>query len=119
MLEPAVVKPSGDLDIASVDEFRKELDDATLESEETLIVDLSDVGFMDSTGLRVILETNERLRREHRSVAVVAPRGTAAAVEAESWRNGARGTRWGGTVTPGGNLDNGGVAAQAAPRQGG
>jgi len=80
MLEPAVVKPSGDLDIASVDEFRKELDDATLESEETLIVDLSDVGFMDSTGLRVILETNERLRREHRSVAVVAPRGTAAAV---------------------------------------
>ena len=80
MLEPAVVKPSGDLDIASVDEFRKELDDATLESEETLIVDLSDVGFMDSSGLRVILETNERLRREHRSVAVVAPRGTAAAV---------------------------------------
>ena len=80
MLEPAVVKPSGDLDIASVDEFRKELDDATHESEETLIVDLSDVGFMDSTGLRVILETNERLRREHRSVAVVAPRGTAAAV---------------------------------------
>ena len=80
MLEPAVVKPSGDLDIASVDEFRKELDDATLESAETLIVDLSDVGFMDSTGLRVILETNERLRREHRNVAVVAPRGTAAAV---------------------------------------
>ena len=80
MLEPAVVKPSGDLDIASVDEFRKELDDATLESAETLIVDLSDVGFMDSSGLRVILETNERLRREHRSVAVVAPRGTAAAV---------------------------------------
>ena len=80
MLEPAVVKPTGDLDIASVDEFRKVLDDAAREPVETLIVDLSDVGFMDSSGLGVILETNERLRREHRSVAVVAPRGTAAAV---------------------------------------
>ncbi len=80
MLEPTIVMPSGDLDIASVDEFRKVLDDASQPPTETLIVDLSDVGFMDSSGLRVILETNERLRREHRSVAVVAPRGTAAAV---------------------------------------
>jgi anti-anti-sigma factor len=45
-----------------------------------LIVDLSDVAFIDSSGLAVILEVDEQLRREQRRLAVVAPRGTAAAV---------------------------------------
>ena len=72
--------PTGDLDLASVAEFSEVLDDAARRPADGLIVDLSEVGFMDSSGLRVILEINERLRRERRSLAVVAPRGTSAAV---------------------------------------
>lgn len=80
MPEPTIVTPTGDLDIASVAEFSAVLDDAATRPADGLIIDLSEVGFMDSSGLRVILEVNERLRREHRSLAVVAPRGTSAAV---------------------------------------
>jgi anti-anti-sigma factor len=45
-----------------------------------LIVDLSDVAFIDSIGLAVIVEADEYMRRTQRRLAVVAPRGTAAAV---------------------------------------
>jgi len=80
MPEPSVITPTGDLDVASVEAFRTTLGDAARETQDGLIVDLSDVDFIDSSGLGAVLEIHERLRREQRSVAVIAPRGTAAAV---------------------------------------
>jgi anti-anti-sigma factor len=74
--EPKVIEPPSELDVASVNTFRRALQDAP----EGVIVDLSHVEFIDSSGLGAIMEARERARVEGAPFAVVAPRGTAAAV---------------------------------------
>jgi anti-anti-sigma factor len=49
---------SGEIDIESVDQLRVALD-AALAGAETLVIDLCEVGFLDSTGVRVLLEAEE------------------------------------------------------------
>ena len=44
------------------------------------MVDLSRLEFIDSRGLGALVETHNRLRRENRQLAVIAPGGRAAAV---------------------------------------
>src|SRR3954452_22452189 len=73
------IAPSGELDMASVPEFGRSLTELARDSDGRVIVDLSAVEFIDSSGLRPILELHEELVRERRSLAIVAPRGTKAA----------------------------------------
>ncbi len=80
MPKPTVIAPTGELDLAGASAFRETLRATSLDTTDELIVDLSDVEFIDSSGLAVILEADEQLRRQQRRVAVVAPRGTSAAV---------------------------------------
>jgi anti-anti-sigma factor len=65
--------------MASVAEFGRALAEVSHESTGGVIVDLSAVAFIDSSGFRPILELHEELKRERRSLAIVAPRGTSAA----------------------------------------
>ncbi len=51
---------SGELDIASADQLTSALDGLTLASGEQLVIDLTAVGFMDSTGLRVLIDADRR-----------------------------------------------------------
>jgi anti-sigma B factor antagonist len=76
----SVVAPEGELDIATLGDFRAALSDAASEPADTLLVDLSEVSFIDSSGLGAVIEAGDRLRRDRRRLAVVAPPGTAAAV---------------------------------------
>ena len=76
----SVIAPEGELDIATLDDFRVALSDAASRPAEKLVVDLSEVSFIDSSGLGAVIETGDRLRRDSRRLAVVAPPGTAAAV---------------------------------------
>jgi anti-anti-sigma factor len=78
--QDAVVAPVGELDVANVAEFRADLLGVAHSTTADVIVDLSEVEFIDSSGVGAILELNEELRRAHRRLAVVAPRGTAGAV---------------------------------------
>ena len=78
--EPTIVAPEGDVDIATARDFRGELFRAADASPGILVVDLSRVDFIDSTGLGAVVEAHERLRREQRVVAVVAPAGSSAAL---------------------------------------
>lgn len=78
--EPIIIAPMGELDVARVGDFRAELADAAGRGAERLVVDLSSVSFIDSTGLSALVELRNRLRRERRELAVVVPRGTAASV---------------------------------------
>jgi len=80
MSDPFVIAPVGEVDIAVVPALREELEQAAADPSRPVVVDLSDVGFIDSTGLGAILELHRRLLREDRAPAVVAPHGSAAAV---------------------------------------
>jgi anti-anti-sigma factor len=52
-----VVRAAGEIDMSTVDLLRRELDTARAEAATTL-VDLSGVTFIDSTGLRLLLEAS-------------------------------------------------------------
>lgn len=80
MPEPLIIAPEGELDITSVDGFRAALSEAANRAEDGVVIDLSGVSFIDSSGLGALVELHNRLRRAHRQLAVVAPGGTAAAV---------------------------------------
>jgi len=78
--EPTIISPPAELDVATLDAFRDSLGDAVRTDGARIVIDLSEVGFIDSTALATIIHANRELRREQRELAIVAPRGTAAAV---------------------------------------
>jgi anti-sigma B factor antagonist len=78
--ERILIAPQGVVDIARIAEFRAALSDAARADGACLVVDLSQVSFIDSSGLGALVELHHRLRRGRRQLAVVAPGGTAAAV---------------------------------------
>jgi anti-sigma B factor antagonist len=62
---------SGELDIATVATLRERLDAAVDAGVSRLVIDLSDVRFLDSVALAVIVTTKRRLAGEGRLVVVV------------------------------------------------
>jgi anti-anti-sigma factor len=56
-----VIKVWGELDIAVEAEFRKHVEVVVEEEPERLLFDLADLRFMDSSGVRVILDVYRRL----------------------------------------------------------
>jgi anti-anti-sigma factor len=80
VLNTTVIAPEGELDIAQMADFRAALSDATDGDAPRLVVDLSNVSFIDSSGLAALVQTHNRLRRGNRQLAVVAPEGTAVTV---------------------------------------
>ena len=59
--DTAVLTVAGELDMATSDGFGVDLDKA-LDAHTVLMVDMSGVVFMDSTGLRVLLKASTRAR---------------------------------------------------------
>ncbi len=80
MREREIVAPSGEIDMSTVGEFRRVIADATAARPGQLIVDLSNVSFIDSSGLGAVVEASERATRAGRRFALVAPHGSAPAV---------------------------------------
>jgi anti-sigma B factor antagonist len=80
MTEPFVIAPEGELDVYAARALAPELDEAAGAAYPRLIVDLSRVTFVDSSGLAAIVQAHRRLQRQGRDVKVVAPNGSAAAV---------------------------------------
>jgi anti-sigma B factor antagonist len=78
--ELTVIASEGEIDVSSVGAFRNALSEATRAGVDRLVIDLSEVSFIDSSGLGALLEAHNRLRRDKRQLVVVAPSGTAAAV---------------------------------------
>src|SRR6058998_3138170 len=65
-----VVAPRGEIDLATVDLLRDAVERA-LQPGEDVVLDLREVGFMDTSGLRYVLELNDRAEREAFSLRVV------------------------------------------------
>lgn len=67
-----LVRLTGELDLYNAHIVREQLLAAAAGNPERLIVDLSDVAFIDSTGLGVLIEARRRLKN-HRAFLLVAP----------------------------------------------
>jgi anti-anti-sigma factor len=80
MRPPTIIAPTGDLDMYTAADLRPKLEAIATDPSARLVVDLSDTDFIDSTGLGSIVQVWKRLARQGRTMAIVAPRGTAAAV---------------------------------------
>jgi anti-anti-sigma factor len=65
---------SGDLDIASVDDLREQLRSARQTHGDRMILDLSDLDFVDSQGLSVLIGCHKAVSAAGGSLALVAPR---------------------------------------------
>jgi anti-sigma B factor antagonist len=61
----------GEVDIGNVQDLEVALDASIRESDGAFIIDLSDVGFLDSSGLHVLLRARSLLGREDRALAVI------------------------------------------------
>ncbi len=54
------IAPCGELDIATTPELEQALDDASTQNVKEIVLDLRELTFMDSTGLRALAEANMR-----------------------------------------------------------
>ena len=61
----------GELDLSTVAKVQEELRRVEASSPATLVVDLSKLTFLDSTGLRCIVTADERARAEGRRIVIV------------------------------------------------
>jgi len=65
----------GEVDLSVVPELELALETAIMESDGAFVIDLTDLEFIDSTGLQVLLRARGLLGREDRALAVVCPHG--------------------------------------------
>jgi anti-anti-sigma factor len=61
----------GELDLSSVAKVQEELRRIETNAPATLVVDLSKLTFLDSTGLRCIVTADERAREQGRRIVIV------------------------------------------------
>lgn len=61
---------SGELDLASAPVLQQEIDSPVLASAAMVVLDLQQLEFVDSTGLRVLLLANERSRKRGQEFAM-------------------------------------------------
>jgi anti-sigma B factor antagonist len=62
---------SGELDLSTVKQLEQELARIESEGPATIALDLKQLSFLDSSGLRVVVGADQRARREGRRLVVV------------------------------------------------
>jgi anti-sigma B factor antagonist len=70
----------GEIDIATAPRMIAALNEVLAEIESPLVVDLSNVVFMDSTGLALLMNARRRVLRRGQGFAIVCPHGPIARV---------------------------------------
>ena len=70
----------GELDIATAPRMISALNEAIAEMAAPLVVDLTDVMFMDSTGLALLMNARRRVVRAGHGFAIICPKGPIARV---------------------------------------
>lgn len=72
-----VVSVAGDVDLATAATLQEAVDAVLHSCERDIWIDLTDVRFIDSSGLHVLIHANRMLRLDHRRLAIIAPPGPA------------------------------------------
>jgi len=62
---------TGELDLSTVEKVEEALRRVEDEGVETVVIDLSALSFLDSTGLRTIVTADQRARKSGRRLAIV------------------------------------------------
>ena len=75
MTEPPAFAVRGEVDLAAVPDLEADLEAAIRESVGALVVDLTDVSFIDSSGLQVLLRARALLGRADRALVLICPHG--------------------------------------------
>ena len=70
MTGPAEVVLTGELDIATLDDAQRRIEAAEAGSPPVLVIDLSALTFVDSSGVRLVLLADDRARTAGRRLAV-------------------------------------------------
>ena len=65
-----VVVPVGEIDLATIDALQGEIDAAAAEAEQ-VVLDLREVAFIDSAGLRLVVHSSKALEADGGTFAVV------------------------------------------------
>jgi anti-sigma B factor antagonist len=71
-----VLAVAGELDIATAPILQVSLDEAVESGGADIWIDLSSLSFMDSTGLRALLDIRRRLNVNSTSLAIICPEGS-------------------------------------------
>ncbi len=66
-----LLRISGELDLSTVPVLARHVDERLADKPTTLTLDLSALTFMDSSGLRLLIELNERARTEPWELALI------------------------------------------------
>jgi anti-anti-sigma factor len=66
----AILSLDGELDMANAPLFQDALDGAELARASAVVLDLQQLQFIDSTGLRIVLATRERCRERGQEFAI-------------------------------------------------
>jgi anti-sigma B factor antagonist len=74
--ELAIVAPSGEVDLATARGLGDVLRDEAQSGTGDLIIDLTNVSYLDSTGLGILLSTLRRFTRSGRRLSIVCPGGS-------------------------------------------
>jgi anti-sigma B factor antagonist len=64
---------SGELDLATVPRVEQAVDAALAQDARTLIIDLSGLGFIDSSGLRLLIVLHQRATSEGWTLSLIRP----------------------------------------------
>lgn len=67
----AHISPSGELDIASAPELERAIAEATAEPGAQLVLDLRELTFMDSSGLRTLAQTNAQATKGQFELSII------------------------------------------------
>jgi anti-sigma B factor antagonist len=70
-----ILTVGGEVDVATAPQLRAKLVDLVQNGTGTVVVDLTPVAFMDSTGLGVLLAGHQRARARGHTIRVVCPEG--------------------------------------------
>jgi len=71
-----LVRVHGEIDLSNAHEVSSEISVVMGQEARTLVVDLSDITYLDSAGVALLLRLAERLRFRRRQLHLVVPRGS-------------------------------------------
>jgi anti-anti-sigma factor len=66
-----VVAPRGDLDMSTVERLRRAVSQAEATDAERIVIDLSALTFMDSSGLKLLLEVHARSQADPDRLSII------------------------------------------------